>query len=113
MEKVRPSIRNVAHACHEMAISKGWHDTPREFGTMIALIHSELSEALEEARSERGYETWYSDGGKPEGVPAELADVVIRVFDTAEMYGIDIEGAIFEKMEYNAGRSHRHGGKAF
>ena len=107
------SIAAVAKLCHRMASEKGWHDEPREFGTDIALIHSELSEALEEAREERGFETWYGENGKPEGVPVELADAVIRIFDTAEKYGIDIETAIIEKMEYNAGRSYRHGGKAF
>lgn len=107
------TIGEIAERVHQTAREKGWHDTPREFGTLIALVHSELSEALEEARAERGFEPWYSDGGKPEGVPAELADAVIRIFDIAELYGISIEGAILEKAAYNEGRSFRHGGKAF
>jgi NTP pyrophosphatase (non-canonical NTP hydrolase) len=48
---------------------------------------------------------------KPEGIPSELADVVIRVFDAASQYGIDLEHEIMLKMEYNATRQHRHGGK--
>jgi NTP pyrophosphatase (non-canonical NTP hydrolase) len=48
---------------------------------------------------------------KPEGIPSELADIVIRVFDMCGRYGIDLEAAIKEKMEYNTTRPHRHGGK--
>lgn len=46
---------------------------------------------------------------KPEGVPSELADVVIRIFDFAGTYGIDLEKAVLQKMAYNSGREHKHG----
>jgi NTP pyrophosphatase (non-canonical NTP hydrolase) len=49
---------------------------------------------------------------KPEGVPSELADVIIRVLDICGYYGIDIEHAMLTKAKYNEGRSHRHGEKA-
>ena len=42
----------------------------------------------------------------------ELADCVIRIADMAELLGIDLEGCIRVKMEYNKTRPHRHGGKA-
>lgn len=95
---------------HANARAKGWHDTPREDGTMIALMHSELSEALEAMRR-----------GNPASkkIPAfshveeELADVVIRIMDFAGLHGLDIGGAIEAKMAMNEGRSYRHGGKAF
>lgn len=48
---------------------------------------------------------------KPEGIPSELADIVIRVFDCAVEYGIDIEEQIINKMAYNATRQYKHGGK--
>jgi hypothetical protein len=48
---------------------------------------------------------------KPEGIPSELADIIIRVFDAAVEYGIDIEDQVRMKMAYNATRQHRHGGK--
>ncbi len=51
-------------------------------------------------------------GGKPCGFPSEMADVVIRVLDLCGAAGIDLEGAILEKMAFNDTRPYRHGGKA-
>lgn len=48
---------------------------------------------------------------KTEGIPSELADTVIRIFDLCGYYGIDLETAILEKMKYNKVRPYRHGGK--
>ena len=56
-------------------------------------------------------ETYYSEGGKMEGVPSELADIVIRVLDLAEYYGIDMGEAIAQKHAYNLTRPYKHGGK--
>lgn len=53
-------------------------------------------------------ETYYSENGKPEGVPSELADAVIRCFDMADYYGIDLEKAIIEKAESNKSRPYKH-----
>jgi NTP pyrophosphatase (non-canonical NTP hydrolase) len=76
---------------------------------LLALITTEVAEAIEEARGGRFRER--SEDGKPEGLPAELADVVIRCFDLAGGLGIDLAGAIERKAAYNATRPTRHGGK--
>lgn len=116
-------INELVAAAHENAVSKGWWDDPRSFGEIIALIHSEASEALEDFRvGHTATEIWYEWKGqrfeaqrskeyKPCGIPSELADIVIRVFDACGRYGIDLEAAIADKMAYNATRPQRHGGK--
>jgi len=97
------------------ALVKGFGDK-RTFGEYIALVHSELSEALEEYRNgnmDKGYEdsVYYGPDGKPEGVGIELADAAIRIMDMCENYGIDLEKCIRIKHGYNITRPYKHGGK--
>jgi len=54
---------------------------------------------------------WQSEKGKLEGFPMELTDIMIRVLDTAETFGIDLQAAMWQKHQYNATRAFRHGGK--
>jgi NTP pyrophosphatase (non-canonical NTP hydrolase) len=106
------SINELVKDAHDNAVSKGWWVEDRSFGELIALMHSELSEALEFYREGRAItEMFYTNNVKPDGIPAELADVVIRVFDACGRYGIDLQTAIEEKMAYNSTRPMRHGGK--
>lgn len=105
---------NLNDYCEEswdVAYSKGWHAVYRSFGDLIALIHSEVSEALEAFRESGQVRLVSFVDGKPEGVPIELADVLIRIFDLCEDYEIDLETAYRIKTEYNKSRDYRHGGK--
>ncbi len=110
------TLDEIIREAHENAVDKGWWGedgrADKPFGELIALMHSELSEALEEYRNGRGlHEIYESEGGKPEGVPVELADVVIRIADFCGRHGIDLSWAVRSKMAYNKTRPYRHGGK--
>ena len=92
------NINELCRLAHENARNKGFWDNPKEFGTLIALLHSELSEALEADRKEDIV-----------NVKEELADVAIRLGDLCGGLGIDLEAEIIKKMDRNKKRDKLHG----
>ncbi len=99
-------LNDLAGLCHWDAFQRGWWDHPNRsdrifLASKIALIHSEMSEALEALR------TNHNDTHLPHrsGIEVELADALIRILDLAGSMELDIGGAVMEKMEYNRQRS--------
>lgn len=101
-------IMQAQRLAHETASNAGWYRDPqtgqdieRNFGEVVALMHSELSEALEADRK------GLMDDKLPhrDGREVEFADCIIRILDTAAALGLDVAGAIIEKNRYNRDRA--------
>jgi NTP pyrophosphatase (non-canonical NTP hydrolase) len=88
----------------------GWNDKEVNIPEALALIHSEISEALEEYRKDPKLPEYY-DGQKPDGFAYEMGDAVIRILHLMERLGMSLGAAIAEKVEYNDTRPYRHGNK--
>lgn len=104
------TIEEIMKESHITAVEHGWWEGERNNGEMIALMHSELSEALEALRHGNGPSDHIPIFS---GVEEEFADVIIRIADICIERGWDLEGAIKAKMEFNKSRPYRHGGKKF
>jgi hypothetical protein len=122
-------LNDLAEDLYENAKAKGFHDDAPAYqlgamktdalatyervynGNRLMLIAGEISEAHEELRA--GHEVneiYYAKGRtKPEGVPIELGDVLIRTLETMYAWGIDPDEVVRIKQNYNAGRPFKHG----
>lgn len=107
---VRNAAKILARTCHEQAVKAGWWndlDTgeslkgKRNVGEMLMLAVSEIAEAME------GHRKGLMDDKLPHRkmIEVEIADCIIRLCDTAEALGLDLPGAIVEKLAYNAQRA--------
>lgn len=102
-------LNDLAKMIHDNNVKKGFYENDsKTFAENIALMHSELSEALEADRKDN------PPSEKIDGhcqVAEELADAVIRILDTAAHNNIDIGDAIVAKHQYNLTRPYKHGKK--
>lgn len=133
-------LRDLQRFCGENAAEKGFDEETHEIRNLalelrikgndkladsiirnqisatLNLVHDEISEAHEELRSGKLVNEEYVNGGpgketKPEGIPSEIADAVIRLLHLAHREEIDLANVIANKLAYNATREKMHGRK--
>lgn len=102
------TLNSIRMRIHGSCVAAGWYTDletgellDRNVPEMLALIHSEVSEALE------GYRKSLNDDHLPHRpmIEVELADAMIRIFDLAGYLNLDIGGALAEKFAYNQHRA--------
>jgi NTP pyrophosphatase (non-canonical NTP hydrolase) len=123
VEAIMMTINDMMSKIHEDNVERGWWDgfkfpldvqSQKDRSVVIeklCLVHSELSEALEDVRHGHPLGGVHYEITKPCGFPTEIADAIIRLLDLAAVCGIDMETVILEKLAYNRTRGHRYGGK--
>lgn len=104
------AVRTFMNEARRIAEAHGFETEKQDDGTLIALIHSEVSEALEALRC------WNPPSekiGEFSSAEEELADAIIRILDLGKARGWRIPEAMIAKMAYNESRPYKHGGKKF
>lgn len=103
---LKDKINTSVDFCHGAMVDVGWWDgvdisNPYILATKLCLIHSEISEAMEGARKD------LMDDHLPDRTmfEVELADALIRILDLAGAVGLDLGGAVDDKMAYNKTRA--------
>ena len=109
------TLEEMAEEAYRTAESKGfcsnYEGNPDKVYKALALIHGEVSEAVDEYNLHglKSYTVKDEQGNdKPEGVAIELADVILRVGNLCYALGIDIQEAVIRKNAYNKTRPWRH-----
>lgn len=123
------SLDHLIETAGRSAEASGWHDDAIPpgldpsahlawVGSKVLLAISELTEAYEELRNNHApSEVYAGKNGKPEGFPVEIADTFIRLGDLYWTLGKwyempELTEVIESKLEHNAKRGHKHGGRA-
>jgi len=101
-------LSQMQQMVHQTSLDAGWYNDPatgdpieRNFGEVVALMHSELSEALEADRKGLMDDKLTHRDGRE----VEFADCIIRILDTCAALGLDVASAVIEKNRYNATRA--------